>query len=322
MRVSIAMATYNGSAYVAEQLDSFARQTRLPDELVICDDCSTDDTVAKVEGFAAYAPFTVRIERNPQNLATTANFGRAVDLCQGDVILLADQDDVWRPEKIETLARVFEDDASVGVAFSNARVVDAALEPMGHDLWTGLMFERAEQARVRSGHALDVFVRHVVAAGTTLGFRSVYRDLYLPFPELQDCHDAWISFLIACVSSVRLIPQELIDYRVHGENQFGLRRLSLSEQLKKARWQIESGIFGHGERFFSSVRERLAHSSRPVADATLALIDAKIEHCRSRDAMNASLRARLPVILRELGSLRYWRFSYGIKSLAQDLWLR
>ena len=46
MRVSIAMATYNGSAYVAEQLDSFARQTRLPDELVICDDCSTDDTVA------------------------------------------------------------------------------------------------------------------------------------------------------------------------------------------------------------------------------------------------------------------------------------
>ena len=88
MRVSIAMATYNGSAYVAEQLDSFARQTRLPDELVICDDCSTDDTVAKLEAFAAYAPFSVRIERNPQNVATTANFGKAVDLCQGDVILL------------------------------------------------------------------------------------------------------------------------------------------------------------------------------------------------------------------------------------------
>ena len=322
MRVSIAMTTCNGSAFVAEQLDSFARQTRLPDELVVCDDCSSDDTVDRLEAFAAYAPFEVRIERNPENLTTTANFGKAVGLCRGEVIFLADQDDVWRPAKIERMAGLLAEDAEAGAVFCNARVVNQALEPLGHDLWQALMFRRAERTKVRAGRAIEVFARHVVAAGMTLAFRSAYRDLYMPFPSLHDCHDAWISFLIACVAPVRMVPETLVDYRVHGENQFGLRKLPLSEQLEKARWQLASGIFRHGVVFFTSVRDRLHESGRDLDPAVLALIEQKIRHCRSRDGMAPRLGARLPAIAREALSGRYWRFSYGLKSLAQDVWLR
>ena len=322
MRVSIAMTTWNGSAFVAEQLDSFARQTRLPDELVVCDDGSTDDTVEKLEAFAAYAPFDVRIQRNPENLTTTANFGKAVGLCGGEVIFFADQDDVWRPEKIERMAGLLAEDAEAGAVFCNARVVDEVLEPRGHDLWEALMFGRTERARVRAGRAVEVFARHVVAAGMTLAFRSAYRDLYLPFPGLHDCHDAWVSFLIACVAPVRMVPETLVDYRVHGENQFGLRKLALREQLEKARWQLASGIFHHGVVFFGSVRDRLVESGRSPDPAVLALIDQKIAHCRSRDEMAPRLGARLPAIAREALSRRYWRFSYGLRSVAQDVWLR
>ncbi|MBW2282472.1 MAG: glycosyltransferase, partial [Deltaproteobacteria bacterium] len=293
-----------------------------PDELVVCDDCSGDDTVEKLEAFAAYAPFEVRIERNPENLTTTANFAKAVGLCTGDVIFFADQDDVWRPAKIERMAGLLAEDAQAGAVFCNARVMDEALEPRGHDLWQALMFGRGERARVREGRAVEVFARHVVAAGMTLAFRSAYRDLYLPFPDLHDCHDAWVSFLIACVAPVRMVPETLVDYRVHGENQFGLRKLALSEQLDKARWQLSSGIFRHGIAFFTAIRNRLIESGRSPDPAVLALIEQKIAHCRSRDEMAPRLGARLPAIAREALSGRYWRFSYGLRSVAQDLWLR
>jgi glycosyltransferase involved in cell wall biosynthesis len=322
MRISIAMATYAGSKYVAEQLDSFAAQSRLPDELVVCDDGSPDDTVAQLEAFAARAPFEVRVERNPHNLGTSANFERAVSLCSGDLVFLSDQDDRWRPEKAQVFEQLFESRPEVGAAFSNGQVIDAAGTSLGHTLWDGLMFAPAERERVEVGLATDVFSRHVVAAGCTLAFRSEYRDLYLPLPSLHDCHDAWISFLIASVSEVAIVDRELIDYRWHGENQFGLRRLTLREQLEKARWQLESGIFEYGMRLFSLIEERLEMSTRPVDPRALALVNAKTDHCEKRNEMSPHLFARLPAIAAEAWNGNYGRFSYGLRSVAQDLFLR
>src|ERR687894_3003245 len=100
-RFSVAMCTYNGARFVAEQLASVAAQTRPPDELVVCDDGSTDETCRLVEEFAARAPFPVRLFVNERNLGSTRNFGRAVALCEGDLVALSDQDDVWHPEKLE-----------------------------------------------------------------------------------------------------------------------------------------------------------------------------------------------------------------------------
>lgn len=321
MRVSIALASYDGAAFVEEFLESLARQTRRPDELVVCDDCSQDDTPARVERFAERAPFHVTLERNPRNLGSTPNFEKALGLCSGDVILFADQDDVWHDNKIETLVDVFETNPRVGLAFSNGRVVDARLEPLGHDLWSALGFGPGERARVRAGEATAVFARHVVAAGTTAAFRASYRDLYLPFPDLSDCHDSWVAFLIAAVAEVRALEEPLIDYRLHGGNQIGIHRLSLREQIERARWQLDARMFRYGVEFFSAARERLVE--RAGADPhTLARIDEKIAHCRARDEMPKGFAARLPAIAAELLSGRYSRYSYGLRSVAQDLWLR
>lgn len=322
MRISIAMATYDGSDFVEEQLESFAAQTRLPDELVVCDDCSTDDTPAKLEAFAARAPFEVRVEHNPRNLGTTPNFGKAVSLCSGELVFLSDQDDVWLPDKVESFERVFDERPEVGAAFSNGAVVDAGGAALGHTLWDGVMFTPSEREALRRGAATDVLVRHVVAAGCSVAFRSAYRDLYLPLPELHDSHDAWITFLIACVSEIALIERELIRYRVHGENQFGLRKLTLREQLEKARWQLEEGLFDYGRRFFALVRERLEQGHYEVDPRVIAQVDAKIAHMKKRDEMSPRFFARLPDVLGELVAGNYARFSYGMKSVAQDLLLR
>jgi hypothetical protein len=162
----------------------------------------------------------------------------------------------------------------------------------------------------------------VVAAGTTLAFRAArFRDLLLPFPPLRDCHDSWVAFLIAAVAEVRIVERELIDYRVHGANQFGLHKPSFREQLQAARDQLDVGAFRYGIEFFGAARERLVAQAQPGPEL-LRLLDAKVEHCRRREAMSVGLRARLPLVLAECFNGHYQRFSYGWKSVAQDLLLR
>jgi glycosyltransferase involved in cell wall biosynthesis len=94
MKISIAMCTYNGAAFLPAQLQSILTQSRRPDEIIICDDRSTDDTRSILETFKNESPIPVILNINDQNLGSVRNFERAINLCTGDVIALSDQDDV------------------------------------------------------------------------------------------------------------------------------------------------------------------------------------------------------------------------------------
>ena len=89
-----------------EQLADLAAQSVLPAELVVCDDGSTDDTLAILERFAITAPFPVRVHRNSERLGYRANFLKCAGLCRSDLIAFCDQDDRWAPRKIETMRRL------------------------------------------------------------------------------------------------------------------------------------------------------------------------------------------------------------------------
>lgn len=324
-RVSVAMATCNGARFVDAQLASLAAQSRPPDELVVCDDASEDDTLERVRAFAARAPFAVRVEPAAARLGTTRNFERAVALCTGDVVFLADQDDVWREAKVERMAGLLEARAEAGAVLCNGRVVDAAGAPLGYDLWRALGFDAREQAAVAAGRAHEVFARHVVAAGTTFAFRRRYAPLVLPFPDLRSAHDAWVAFLVAAVAEFALLPEPLIDYRLHDANQLGLRRMGLREQVAAARRQVATRAFDYAARFFEEAGERLrspAADGLAVRRGVLETVDEKALHSRVRDALPAGLLARLPAVVAEARSGRYERYALGWKSVAQDLFLR
>lgn len=107
MRVSVAMCTYNGARFLPAQLESLASQTLVPDELVVVDDGSTDDTESLVREFAGRVPFAVHFHANPQRLGVTRNFEKAMRLCSGDIIFPADQDDVWDKNKIALMLGPF-----------------------------------------------------------------------------------------------------------------------------------------------------------------------------------------------------------------------
>lgn len=324
-RISVALAACNGERHIEAQLESLALQTRLPDELVVCDDASNDGTREKVRAFAAGAAFPVRLEEQADRLGITDNFASALARTSGDIVFFADQDDIWKPQKIERLAGRLEADSKLGAVFSNGRVVDADGQPLGFDLWESLAFSAAEQTLVAKGRAVDVFLKHVVAAGTTMAFRGSFRELALPFPALRSCHDAWLAFLAACVSNVEAVDEPLIDYRLHGDNQIGIRKLRFFGQLEKAKEQVESDAFGYAVAFFEQARERLqspAAGAFDVAPDALTGIEAKVEHARRRASMSGSLLRRLPDIAREMVGGRYGRYSYGARSIAQDVFLR
>ena len=128
MKVSVAMATYNGGRHLREQLDSIARQTFLPAELVICDDGSTDDTLEVARRFATEAPFPVSIDPHGQRLGYNKNFVRAIQQCSGDIVALCDQDDAWDERKLALSSEQFADDSVMAVAH-RIQVVNERLEP-------------------------------------------------------------------------------------------------------------------------------------------------------------------------------------------------
>jgi len=216
LSISIAMCTYNGAAFVREQLDSFARQTRLPAELIICDDRSTDTTVDIVQGFAQSAPFPVRVEVNDENLGVARNFGKATQLCTGDLIALSDQDDIWREDKLDVLVRAFEGDPALTLVFTDADLVDQDLRPMGKRLSdTGPVLDAGDRLS-NEDEAFEFLMRRNVATGATMAFRAGLRGVILPIPpDLLTYHDAWIVGLAVATGKVRVLTEPLIQYRQH-----------------------------------------------------------------------------------------------------------
>jgi len=222
---SIAMCTYNGSHYLGPQLESIAAQKRMPDELVVCDDRSSDDTVSLVNHFARTAPFPVKIFINEKNLGYTKNFEKVIGLCEGDIIALSDQDDVWHPDKLHRMEVIFTSRPDVGGVFSNARLVDADLTPFNNTLWDVIRFTRREQDLVREGRSIDVLMRHPIVTGATFGFRSLHRNHILPIPAGW-VHDGWIALIVATISRLEITEEELVYYRQHPESQIGAREKS------------------------------------------------------------------------------------------------
>jgi glycosyltransferase involved in cell wall biosynthesis len=319
MKISIALCTYNGALFIEEQLQSLTHQTCLPDELVVCDDGSTDATLATVSAFAARAPFKVLYARNEQQLGITKNFERAIARCSGDVIFLCDQDDVWLPEKIQTLMQAFKLHDDVGLVFSDAVVTDAKLNRFDYTMWQTVEFTPKWQRQMNDGQGLSILVRRYVVTGATLAFRARLREQILPIPPGY-FHDAWVAAVSAMGSRIVAIKTPLILYRQHGANAIGGVRMNWFTRLRYA-LQLKPEWFDLEIERARHLRDKLrlagghAGNGRHFAD-----LERRIVHLESRRAIfNLALMPRLSLIAREVCSLRYSIFSGGLKAALLDL---
>ena len=312
LSLSVALASYNGERYIAEQLDSIARQTRLPDELVISDDASTDSTPAIIQDFAQRVPFPVRFLQH-ERLGSTRNFELAIAACQGDIIFLCDQDDVWYPNKTEIIEAAFMNQPHAGAVFTDADVVDENLRPLGSQLWRFFRFKSEEQAQLAAGDALGVLLRHPVATGATMAFRSSFRDFLLPMPPTW--HDAWIALLIGAASHLVALPTPLIAYRQHSHNQVGVPRRG------RNRDKTVADIYGPRVLLYETAQARLLEFADhfPSGPKLSYRFSEVINLLRARATLPEARWRRLPIALQGLIAYRYHRYAYGWGSFLKDI---
>lgn len=111
------MATYNGEAFILEQMESIRIQTRAVDEVRICDDCSSDRTVELIKEYITENDLmdTWQVTVNERNLGYASNFMRALDQTTGDLIFFCDQDDIWIPDRVEQMCSLVEKNPEIMV---------------------------------------------------------------------------------------------------------------------------------------------------------------------------------------------------------------
>ncbi len=327
-KISIALCTYNGAKFLPEQLESFLPQTRLPDELVVGDDCSSDETVALVEDFAEIAPFPVRLEINRKNVGSTKNFERTITRCKGDLVFLSDQDDVWFPQKIAHIATEFEKNPAAALIFSDAQLVNENLEPLGRNLWD-FTFPAKLPKNISDEKMLEVLLWQNIVTGAATAFRSEFREAFMPFPDDVPnlIHDGWIALVIADCAKIHLIDECLIKYRQHSRQQFGV-----NFQSKRRKSYAERGkSFADSIAFLRNEKIRLARmpeffdilpqvaNQRNTIEKFIREKQLLIEHYEARKNMPRNRAKRLLPVTREILSGRYRRFSRSFLSPAKDL---
>lgn len=324
MRISVAMCTYNGADFLPAQLASIAEQTRPPDEIIVCDDASTDHTRALLESFARTSPIPVSLYFADQNAGSVKNFERAINLCNGDVIALSDQDDVWRNDKLQLIEDTFRRSPATGLVFSDGEIVNRNLKPLGQRLWNAVGFDAHKQKLMRAGKSLDVLVTGWRVTGATMAFRSEYVKLVLPIPaNIAMIHDGWIALTIAAVADVAFLEEPLIKYRQHERQQIGARKRP-GVQTERGLQAFESALRRrnsatdlHG--ILSALEQRLIAQNSFDCRRALAFAAGYSLHLDVRANLPRKRLSRVPRILRELLTMRYHEYANGFKSAAKDL---
>lgn len=315
MRISVALATFNGSRFLEEQLNSILEQDHQPDELVIVDDASYDSTPRILRRFVESAPFAVRLTIQETNRGSTAAFDRAIGLCSGDVIALCDQDDVWQRWKLARLADVFMSQPDIGLVFSDAERISKTGNRLPTRLWPIIGLTPRVQKAFHSGQAFNKLLRRNYVTGATVAFRADLRDTILPIPASW-VHDAWIALIAAAKTKCLPIPEPLIKYRQHDSQQIGAARRTWIDRIRTA-LQSSPDTFANLSAQFGQLADRLQNSHALTCD--LKQLMGKIKHIDARHSMRRPRAWRLPWVVDELLSGRYFRFSRGWLSVAQDL---
>jgi glycosyltransferase involved in cell wall biosynthesis len=331
-RVSIVLATYNGARFLAEQLTSLRDQIRPPDEVVIVDDDSTDATPELLQEFALSAPFPVILELRREHLGTWMTFEEGLRRATGDMIVICDQDDRWRADKVAVLTRRLADEPGAMMAFSDARLISVDGDIIDRSRWRIAGFSPRRSAAV-TGDPLGTLLPRQAVSGCTMAIRAELIPLLLPFPTGVHpglptmMYDRWISLAAAAVGSVVSVPDQLVDYRIHPNQQIGIPALRLRKVAPRLALHAAQFVHGRTETkhridyhlaHLQEIEKRLDATSMASQASDRRLEDAQ-RHLRLRSELAVRRRDRLGPVTQELrNSDGYRRFSLGLVSALSD----
>ena len=198
--ISVCIATYNGERYIRQQIESIVCQLNVDDEIIVSDDGSTDGTLDIVKGIGDKR---IKIIEGPGRKSPILNFECALKASKGDFIFLSDQDDVWKPDKVEICMKWLK---TYHCVVSDAEVTDNRLKPLYPSLYAIM--------QVRQGRIYNTIWKNGYT-GCCMAFRRNVLEASLPFPKDIPMHDIWIGNVAAYKYNVIFIPDRLIHFRRH-----------------------------------------------------------------------------------------------------------
>ena len=232
MTISVGVCTHNGAKYIEEQLNSIISQTVKPDEIILSDDNSSDETLAIAERVLSVCGIRYSIKAHREHQGITKNFSSCFDLCTGDIIFSSDQDDIWMKDKIESFLPFFKR-GNVFV-YSNAEVIDENKNILLHDFWSiyGTKFTQLTKKQFSKKLLTSMCI-----AGCNMAFTKELYHAIRPTP-FHFIHDSWIAICAPWFGEISFIDKPLIMYRQHANNSSGFT-LSSSEKANQGKPKVE-----------------------------------------------------------------------------------
>ena len=215
-KVDILLAAYNGEKYLKELIDSILNQTYKNIKLIISDDCSKDSTRKILEEYEKQDE-RVEVYYQPQNLGYVKNFEFLLKQVKSNLYMLADQDDVWLPEKIEKSVETIERE-NADLVFGDLEVVDKDLKTIYPSFNDFMLLSRKIKKYIKS-YKLNYLYNCVT--GCTVIAKSKFISKLLPIPTNSKyfIHDHWLGIMMSIYGKVAYMPEKYIKYRQHGNNQ-------------------------------------------------------------------------------------------------------
>jgi glycosyltransferase involved in cell wall biosynthesis len=217
------MATYNGAAFIEEQVTSILEQLGSTDELILVDDGSTDRTIEVLEQFRDKR---IVLHRNSVNRGHVYSFQKAIALSRHPILVLADQDDRWLGGRLKMLIKALEDSGAMVVS-SNSDYMDTYGKPIDHSVHR--LFARDSHDYL--GNIVRIFIGRAGYFGCTMAFRREMIPLILPMPRCVESHDLWIALASNLIGSNAHVERSTLVRRIHGQNA-SLARRSFAKKLR------------------------------------------------------------------------------------------
>jgi glycosyltransferase involved in cell wall biosynthesis len=230
MKISVAFIVYNGAKYMHTQLDSILAQTHGVDEIIVCDDASSDTTKEILEEYKNKYLNLFLLHYNNKNLGPTKNIEKAIQACTGELILLADQDDYWETNKVETIVKWFEANPTMNGVFTNGSLMNSNEKlDSKYGLWDVMSFP---YKAIKNSEDLKLYINTVEnsVTGATLAIRNNLSFLKKPFQTIKNLvHDRWLAMNLAETNSLGILDEKLIRYRIHSAQAIG----GMTENIEK-----------------------------------------------------------------------------------------
>lgn len=324
MSISVVMAVHNGIRYLPEQLESVLQGDRLPDELVVVDDASSDDSAAFIaERMKAHPAMSLKMLRNERNQGPTRSFVKGILASSGSIVLPCDQDDRWMPHKIARMAACFAERPDLLMAYSDGLLSDADLVPDGRSIYGTRKHAHLDQGMDRA--PLEVASNPDIKGCTMALNGDFVRELFQrtdPAFSTYWGHDHWAALFAWGRGPVVAIPEPLLWHRFHSTNASRAERFSLLRPgqvlryLKAAKGQAADH---YAERYRIALDQALAMGTDFRKDLLDALRTMLHYSERRRDLHRLSILQRIPAAWRLHREGLYRKHYNGFATLVRDM---